>query len=95
MKRGFTIACLMLFVIASSFAQEAKSQESWSGEILAGSRKLHIGFNFQSSADGKRTCTMDVPDQGAKYIPVEVIKNDSDSLSISIATLRALSLIHI
>ena len=89
MKKVFTF---LAAIIVSSFAinaQETTLQESWSGEINVGTRKLHIGFNFQALSDGKQACTMDVPDQGAKDIPVEIIKNDTDSLNISIAALRA------
>ena len=84
MKRTFT---LLATIIVSSLAIHA--QESWSGELMVGTRKLNVGFNLQSMSDGKQTCTMDVPAQGAKGIPVEIVKHDSDSLYLSIIALRA------
>ena len=63
--------------------------QNWQGEVTIGANKLKIGFNINSLPNGKQTCTMDVPEQGAKGIPVEVLKNDNDSLNISIATLNA------
>ena len=90
MKRTLTLLATIIASFFATNAQETSSEESWSGEIIAGTEKLHIGFNIQSSPDGKQTCTMDVPDQGANNIPAEIIKNDSDSLNISIAALRAI-----
>ena len=89
MKRIF--ALLTAFIISSAIlpAQEARTTGSWSGAIMIGTNKLHIGFNLLSLSDGKQTCTMDVPEQGANNIPTEIIKNDVDSLNISIPPLRA------
>ena len=89
MKKAFTLLATIIIPLFAINAQETTLQESWSGEINVGTRKLHIGFNIQTLSDGKQACTMDVPDQGAKDIPVEIIKNDSDSLNISITALRA------
>ena len=89
MKR--ILALLTSFIISSSIlhAQEVNTTESWSGAITIGTNKLNIGFNLLSLSDGKQACTMDVPEQGANNIPTEIIKNDADSLSISITALRA------
>lgn len=89
MKRTF--ALLTAFIISSAIlpAQEARTTGSWSGAIMIGTNKLHIGFNLLSLSDGKQACTMDVPEQGANNIPTEIIKNDADSLNISIPALRA------
>jgi hypothetical protein len=89
MKRIFEL--LTAFIISSAIlpAQEARTTGSWSGAIMIGTNKLHIGFNLLSLSDGKQTCTMDVPEQGANNIPTEIIKNDADSLNISIPPLRA------
>lgn len=89
MKQTLT---LLTAIMLSSFvckAQETTSTTSWTGAIMIGTKKLNIDFDLKESAEGKLTCTMDVLDQGAKNIPVEIIKNDSDSLSLSIQALRA------
>ena len=89
MKRLFILLTTLMITSAILHAQEAKTAESWSGTIMLGTNKLHIGFNILSLTDGKQACTMDVPEQGANSIPTEIIKNDADSLNISITTLRA------
>ena len=73
MKRTF--ALLTAFIISSAIlpAQEARTTGSWSGAIMIGTNKLHIGFNLLSLSDGKQTCTMDVPEQGANNIPTDII----------------------
>ena len=89
MKRIFTLLTALIISYSILHAQEANTTESWSGAITIGTNKLHIGFNLLSLSDGKQACTMDVPEQGANNIPTEIIKNDADSLSISITALRA------
>lgn len=89
MKRIITLLCMATSFGMASHAQESTSPEHWKGAITIGVNQLNIGFAIMSSADGKPTGTMDVPDQGAKDIPVEITKNDTDSLCISIPALRA------
>lgn len=89
MKRILNL--LVVIVIASVVcnAQDAITTDSWIGEIAVGTRNLNICFCIKTQHDGKQICTMDVPDQGAKNIPVALLKNDPDSLNLSIALLRA------
>ena len=89
MKRIFTLLSVLIISSTILHAQELKTTESWSGAITIGTNKLHIGFNLQSLSDGKQACTMDVPEQDVNDIPTEIIKNDPDSLNISITALRA------
>lgn len=89
MKRIITVLCMVASFGMASHAQESTSPQHWKGAITIGANQLNIGFAIKSSADGKPTGTMDVPDQGAKDIPVEITKNDSDSLNIAIPALRA------
>ena len=83
----------LLFIFVTSWmvghAQNMDSSESWSGTINVGTQKLNIGFEIKSSSDGKYTGAMDVPAQGAMNIPVEITKNNQDSLCITISALRA------
>ena len=89
MKRALTLLFVGLCTIALGYAQEKVKSESWSGGITVGARKLNICFVIKTQHNGEQSCTMDVPDQGAKDIPVELQKNDPDSLNISIPALRA------
>ena len=89
MKRALTLLIIGFWSTIIVYAQEIAKSESWSGGITVGTRELNIGFVIKTQPDGKQSCTMDVPDQGAKEIPVELLKNDFDSLNISIPALRA------
>ena len=88
MKRIFTLLTAIISSLAIH-AQEATVTENWSGEITIGTEKLLIGFTIQPLSEGKQKATMDVPAQGAKNIPIEIDKNDSDSLNLSMSALRA------
>ena len=79
----------MAISLMGSHAQNTTSSENWTGAISIGAQKLNIGFAIKTSTDRKHTGTMDVPAQGAMNIPVEITKNDTDSLCISITALRA------
>ncbi|MBQ2857336.1 MAG: alpha/beta fold hydrolase [Bacteroides sp] len=89
MKRIWIILLTLVSFPVAIHAQEIMSSENWAGVIMLGTQKLNIGFKVKASKDGKYTGTMDVPAQGAKNIPVEITKNDGDSLCISITALRA------
>lgn len=89
MKRIHTVLLIMAISLMESHAQNTTSSENWTGAISIGAQKLDIGFAIRTSTDGKHTGTMDVPAQGAMNIPVEITKNDTDSLCISITALRA------
>lgn len=85
MKHILTLLTMILLALTSADAQES----SWSGAIQAGATKLHIGFNIHTDAEGKETATMDVPAQGVKGLPVEIVRHTPDSLEIAISALRA------
>ena len=89
MKRIWIILLTLVSSPVAIHAQEIMSSENWAGVIMLGTQKLNIGFKVKTSKDGKYTGTMDVPAQGAKNIHVEIMKNDGDSLCISITALRA------
>lgn len=89
MKRIWTLMAAVFVASASVLGQETGSPENWLGKIVIGGRDLHIGFSIVASSEGGKTCTMDVPEQGAKNIPVRLAKDDADSLCIDIPALRA------
>lgn len=90
MRRFFILSAVVaaLFFIGCT-EKKTSSSENWSGEVTVGKTKLNICFAIEALSDGKYKCTMDVPEQGAKGIPVQLTRNDSDSLNISIPALRA------
>ena len=89
MKRIYTLLASLLICLMGADAQNPTSLSYLSGKIKIGANLLGIGFNIQSSENGKYIATMDVPEQGAKGIPVEIKKNTADSLEIVIAPLNA------
>lgn len=89
MKRIITLFVVAVIASIMCNAQEVKSSENWSGRLTVGIIKLNIGFVIYTQTNGKQICTMNVPEQGAKDIPVKLQKNDSDSLNLSISALRA------
>ena len=89
MKRICMLLASLIICLMGADAQNPTSPSYWSGKIKIGANQLGIGFNIQSSDNGKYTATMDVPEQGAKGIPVEIKKNTADSLEIVIAPLNA------
>ncbi len=89
MKKILTLLVAVIITSTACKAQEIVSSEDWSGKINAGMQKLGVCFSINITSDGEQICTMDILEQGAKGIPVELIKNDTDSLRLSIPSLYA------
>ena len=85
MKRLLSLYMISLFAL-TCVAQQA---QTWSGELSLGANKLNISFNIKTLANNQQVCTMDIPEQGAKDFPVELVKNDVDSLIIAMPALQA------
>ncbi|MBR5443196.1 MAG: alpha/beta fold hydrolase [Paludibacteraceae bacterium] len=85
MKR-LLLSCIVSLPALSCFAQQV---QTWSGELSLGANKLNISFNIKTLADNQQVCTMDIPEQGAKDFPVQLVKNDADSLIIAMPALQA------
>ena len=77
------IVCLLAL---TCFAQ---TTQTWSGKLKLGAQELSIGFTIKTLANGQQSCTMDIPEQGAKDFPVQLLKHDADSLCIAIPALQA------
>ena len=90
MKQILSLLFAIIALASTIYAQDTASTQSWSGAITIGANSLQLGFNIVSVSDGKETCTMDVPQQGVKNLPVELTRNDADSLKISIPALHAI-----
>lgn len=78
----------ILFVILSlmtSLAIHAQDLTgSWQGELDLGGQKLGIVFKFSKSAEGVNIVKMDVPEQGAMDIPVDISYLQKDSLNLNV-----------
>lgn len=89
MKRISSALLFLMLFLTSIHSQNVISSACWTGEINVGQSKLRIIFNIAVQTDGLQRSTMDVPAQGAKDIPVSILKNNIDSLSLTIPALRA------
>ncbi|MBO7271797.1 MAG: alpha/beta hydrolase, partial [Bacteroidaceae bacterium] len=89
MRRFFTVLFALIMAVVSGKAQQVLSVERWSGKLNVGVQKLTVGFVINTMSDGTHVCTMDVPEQGAVDIPVVLLKNDADSLKVSIPSIGA------
>ena len=78
--------CMISLFALTCIAQQV---QTWSGELSLGANKLNISFNIKTLADNQQVCTMDIPEQGAKDFPVQLVKNDVDSLIIAMPALQA------
>ena len=78
--------CMISLFTLTCVAQQV---QTWSGELSLGANKLNISFNIKTLAENQQVCTMDIPEQGAKDFPVELVKNDVDSLIIAMPALQA------
>ena len=83
---------LIFALILLSYTAAAQSDPisgSWWGTIDLGSQKLSLAFEIIVGEDGSLKATMDVPQQSASGIPVELKRVTSDSLEISIPAISA------
>lgn len=76
-------------LVAASAIEALALDGTWSGELKIGISKLPLVFNFSESADGKTSCTLDSPSQGATGIPTDVILCTSDSISLNCSVIGA------
>lgn len=60
---------------------------SWKGKLNVGNMQLTLVFNITECTDGKLSCTMDSPDQGAKGIPAEIETDGDAKVKISVAAI--------
>jgi hypothetical protein len=83
--KAFTFL-FIIFSSATSFAQvEDMVAGYWSGSIDLNGRGLSINVTFTES-EGSLDGTIDIPEQQAYTLPVEVIKSNSDSLVFQFQT---------
>ena len=78
---------LVLVLPAGVEAQvpSADVEGTWHGTLEAGGQKLTVIFHLQRGEEGALTATMDVPQQGARGIPVSDVHVTADSLRLDVA----------
>ena len=79
-RKIFAVAAVVLLFAAHAMAQEG----TWSGKIKFSGVELALVFNF-----GEDSATLDVPDQGAKGIPVEVSRNGIGGVVLGVPAIGA------
>ena len=84
MKNIFVLF-LMVLMTSQCFSQNIEG--SWKGTLDLGLQKLALVFHFQKDNQGKYTCILDSPDQGAKGIPASIEYLSSDSVCVKIQNL--------
>lgn len=89
MKAAFTfISAILLACAADMTAQTTDGQ--WSGNLILGQGKeLPLVLNIATGSDGKPSCTLDSPMQGAKGIKTEVNVLTADSINITAPDIAA------
>ena len=85
MKRTFLFALLMS---AASVSYSQMINGTWKGLLTAANQKLEIVFHFHHEEGGKQSCKMDVPEQSAVGIPVNLQILTEDSVSLSVAAIN-------
>lgn len=88
-KFAYSLFFFMLFLYAGISEAGAQSLSGhWEGAITHGGSKYRIFFTIEEQDNGWKA-GMDVPDQGARGIPVTEIKVNNDSLLLVIASIGA------
>src|SRR5437879_1238405 len=89
--RHFLVAafvCAALTISArSSMAQTPSTTNlagSWQGTLNVGSQKLRVGLNLSEPKPGGFAATLDLPDNGAKGLPVEHVSLADRILSFDV-----------
>ncbi len=74
---------LLAIILSAAFAANAQTG-SWSGDLNVGGSKLPLVFNFDEDKP-----TVDSPAQGAKGLPMQVDKDESGAINITIPSVGA------
>ena len=80
MRKFFIVAIVAL---ASVFSMNAQTG-AWTGKLKVSGVELALIFNI-----GKESATLDVPDQGAKEIPVEVSRDAVGGITLNVPAINA------
>ncbi|MCL1626105.1 alpha/beta hydrolase family protein [Bacteroides caecicola] len=86
MKNTLLWILVALMYPTISYAQEITG--TWHGKLNAGRQQLEIIFHFGKTDDGKNSCKMDIPEQGARNIPVNLSQLTKSSVSLEIPAIN-------
>lgn len=84
--RIFILLALSAVAVLPLLAQDLRG--TWHGDLNVGGQKLGLIFHFDKDGNGKCSGKMDVPQQGAKGIPADVMLLTGDSVSLQIPAIR-------
>lgn len=82
------MSLLFLAVLGVQLAMAQSLEGSWAGKLEVGGTGLNLVLNFTKSDDGKLSCTLDSPDQGARGIAAVVENADVENLKVVVAALN-------
>lgn len=80
MKKGIVLIASVLLVVFSAFSQSGV----WSGDIEVQGVSIPLVFHLS-----EENPVIDSPAQGVKGLPIQIVKNDSDSLAVNIPLIGA------
>lgn len=84
--RRFILLVLLAVALLPSLAQNLCG--TWHGALNVGGQKLGLIFHFYKDGSGKYSGKMDVPQQGAKGIPVDLKVFSCDSLCLQVPAIN-------
>lgn len=84
--RRFILLVLLAVALLPSLAQNLCG--TWHGALNVGGQKLGLIFHFDKDGSGKYLGKMDVPQQGAKGIPVDLKVFSCDSLCLQVPAIN-------
>jgi D-alanyl-D-alanine-carboxypeptidase/D-alanyl-D-alanine-endopeptidase len=87
MSRGALLAAALMMVFAS-ISVRAQTSESLNGDFAGTLGPLTLKLHVKAAADGKLTCTLDSPNQGALGIPCADVAVEGASLSFKVPTVN-------
>lgn len=76
------LTIMSLMVSCATYSQDITGP--WQGVLDVNGQKLGIVFKFSKTTDGINLAKMDVPEQGAVDIPMEILYLSKDSLSLQV-----------
>ena len=85
-KKSFFISVLLICATITSVAQNIYVGV-WTGKLSVGQASLTLVLNISEDENGKLSCTLDSPDQGAKGIKADISTNDG-MLEVSVPSIR-------
>jgi hypothetical protein len=75
--------------MAAGDKTNAGEEQTWEGVLDAGQAKLKLVLHILKTADGKLTGNVDSPDQGAKALPIDVLKLKEETLRFEMNLINA------